>query len=307
MQSERSVIGLVFKEQITNSIWLFIVLFWGFAAVVRTLIAGADNYLSGSEASQISAIFLIFLSCLCFKTLEKSEIDSTSYSLSKIDRNQFNIAFQQSDLYLNTAQARMIELQNYHIISQEYVFPFPYLCQIYHLLNLKHLEKVHVFSLNRLKVINVSEMRLTPIGGAIKFQTILGSSVNTLRIWRKPRVEVDLILHSPYTIELNIPVYNDRKIVVIFNVFPLQDNEHKLFIDIYSNLAWPKPILQILLHMASCLTVFEDFPYLQKLAESNLSRLAHLSRIPDHKTMQLFKRFTELYGSTLQEVELQKV
>ncbi len=151
-------------------------------------------------------------------------------------------------------------------------------------------------------MIKVSDLKLTPIGGAIKFQTVLGSSVNTLRIWRKPLVEVDLILHSPYTIELNIPVYNDRKIVVIFNVFPIQNNEHKLFIDIYSNLAWPKPILRLLLHIASCLTVFEDFPYLQKLAASNLNRLAQLGRISDHKTMQLCKRFTELYGSTLQEV-----
>ncbi|HAA27393.1 MAG TPA: hypothetical protein DCE56_06550, partial [Cyanobacteria bacterium UBA8553] len=121
-------------------------------------------------------------------------------------------------------------------------------------------------------------------------------SFNALRIWRQPIVEVILILHNPYTVELNIPVYNDKRIVVMFNVEPISDKEHKFFIDIYSDLNWFKPLLQILFHFAACLTLFEDLPYLQKLAERT-ERLVNLNALPTHETMLLFRRFVELYGS----------
>ena len=113
---------------------------------------------------------------------------------------------------------------------QEYFLPIPYFCQIYHLLNLKHLESVHSFSLSSLKVIDVSQLEATTIGGIIKFQTVIDSSSNMLSILRQPTIEVELTLHTPYTIELNIPVYNGKKIVVIFNILPLGNDEHKLFI-----------------------------------------------------------------------------
>lgn len=194
-------------------------------------------------------------------------------------------------------QTNKFALKKRHMISQEYILPFPYLCQIYHLLNLKHLETVHHFSLNNLKILNVSHFQPTNIGGIIKFQTILDSPANPLRIWRKPIVEVDLILHTPYTIELSIPVYNNKRIVVIFQAFPLTDKEHQLFIDIYSDLNWPKPLLQILLHFASCLTLFEDLPYLRNLADTNVERLFKLGKFSNNASMLLFKRFVELYGT----------
>jgi hypothetical protein len=65
----------------------------------------------------------------------------------------------QDKTYLVAAQTRMKELQDYHQISQRYVLPFPYICQIYHLLNLKHLENVHSFSLSNLRVVGVNEVR----------------------------------------------------------------------------------------------------------------------------------------------------
>lgn len=203
--------------------------------------------------------------------------------------------------YLQQTEARMLQLKEYHIISQEYVLPVPYLCQVYHLLNLKHLEIVHGLSLNGLKVSNVNQFEATTIGGRIKFQTILNSSLNLLRIWRQPVVEVELTLHTPYTIELSIPIYRGRKITVIFNILPLGDNVHKLFIDIYSNLIFPKPILQIFLHCASCMTLFEDLPYLRRLADGNLHHLVKADKVSNHKTMQLFKRFVDLYGSSLEQ------
>ncbi len=205
------------------------------------------------------------------------------------------------EAYLCQTEARMAELSKDHMISQEYILPIPYLCQIYHLLNLKHLESIHGFSLQDLKISSVQEVEATPIGGRIKFQTILNSSLNILRIWRKPSVEVELTLHTPYTIELNIPIYQGGKMTVMFNILPLGDRVHKLFIDIYSNLALPKPILQLFLHCAACLTLLEDLPYLHKLANRNFRHLIKSHQISNHKTMQLFKRFVDLYGSSLQQ------
>ena len=203
--------------------------------------------------------------------------------------------------YLRRTEARMLQIKKYHKISQEYVLPIPYICQIYHLLNLKHLEQVHGFSLNGLKVGSVSQIEPTNIGGSVKFKTSLNNSLNILRMWRKPVVEVELTLHTPYTIELSIPLYKGRKINIIFNVLPLGDNAHKLFIDIYSDLVFPKPIMQMFLHCASCITLFEDLPYLHQLADTNLPRRAKSIRGSNRDTMQLFKRYVDLYGSSLEQ------
>ena len=120
-------------------------------------------------------------------------------------------------------------------------------------------------------------------------------------------VEVDLTLHNPYTVELSIPVYGNKRITVIFSAIPLSDTEHRLCIDIYSNLAWPRPFLQILLHFASCLTLFEDLPYLQKIAERNVERLFSSCRASNHETMLLFKRFVDLYSSRIKPSQPMKV
>jgi hypothetical protein len=193
-------------------------------------------------------------------------------------------------------EARMADLKEHHLISQRYFFPFPYLCQIYHLLNLKHLENVHSFSLSNLQILKVSHFQSSEVGGMIRFQTILRSPLNILRLWRQPIVEVDLILHDPYTVELRIPIYREKQVTVLFNVIPLQNRGHELFIDIYSSLNRFKPLLKLVFHFASCLTVLEDLPYIRKLAERNLKRLVELNKVSNHETMQLFKRFTELYG-----------
>lgn len=203
--------------------------------------------------------------------------------------------------YLNQTGARMYQLKKHHTIRQEYIIPVPYLCQMYHLLNLKHLEVVHGFSLKGLKIGNISKFETTSTGGTIEFQTTLVSSLNVLRIWRQPVVNVELTLHNPYTIELNVGIYRNQKITVMFNILPLGDREHKLFIDIYSNAGIAKPLVQVLLHVASCLTLFEDLPYLRKLAEKNPRRLVRSAKGSKCKTMQLFNRFVDLYGSNLEQ------
>lgn len=272
-----------------NGIWLLGIPSWLFGITDRGLASFADGYLSAVDLVQIFTASLFFLSWLYLKPEESFNPADLSASNSH-----------ECELKLCPVKNRMFELKTQHMISQEYILPFSYICQIYHLLNLKHLESVHNFSLNNLKVIQVTDFQTTDFGGMVKFQTILDSPLNALRIWRQPTVEVILTLHTPYTVELNVPVYGDKRIIVMFNVQPISQNEHRLFIDIYSNLNWPKPLLQILFHFASCLTLFEDLPYLRKLAERNIERLVNLSTISSHETMWLFRRFVEVHGSILE-------
>jgi hypothetical protein len=229
-------------------------------------------------------------------TTTKVEIKSLKVkSINTIKYYKLDALTPPDPAYLHQTEVRMLQLHRYHIISQEYVLPIPYLCQIYHLLNLKHLESVHHFSLKGLTIGEIGQLQATATGGSLKFETTLNPSLNILKLWRQPIVEVELTLHNPYTIELNIPVYNDRHITIIFNILPLGDNLHKLFIDIYSEIIFPRSILQILLHCASYLTLVEDMPYLHKLAQRDLLGVRSIGNY-NRKTMQLFKRFIQLYG-----------
>ncbi|XHX79809.1 MAG: hypothetical protein RBJ76_07765 [Stenomitos frigidus ULC029] len=278
-------------NNLRNGVWLFGIPSWFFAAFERVTAAFTDGYVSAIEFIQFVTPIFCFVGWLCLRPPYRKP----KTALLK-DQHQLTDS---EEAYLETAQFRMSALQDQHLIRQEYVLPFSYVCQIYHLLNLKHLESVHSFSLNNLRVIEVNHMQPTEIGGTVKFQTTLDSPLNALRIWRQPVVEVELTLHTPFTVELSIPVYGDKRMTVIFNAIPLSRNRHKLFIDIYSNLKWYKPLLQLMLHAASCLTLFEDLPYLQKLAKRKIHRLVQLDRISNHETMWLFKRFAALYGSTI--------
>jgi hypothetical protein len=230
-------------------------------------------------------------------TTTKVKVESLKVNnISTIKYYKLDAVMPLDEAYLSHTEGRMLQLNKHHLISQAYVLPIPYLCQIYHLLNLKHLESVHSFSLNGLKIGSIGKLKKTSTGGSLKFETSLDPSLNMLKIWRQPHIEVELTLHTPYTIELNIPVYNGRNITIIFNILPLGDNSHKLFIDIYSAIIFPKPILQILLHCASYLTLFEDVPYLQELANGNLHHKVSKLTVSNHETMQLIKRFVDLYG-----------
>lgn len=286
---------ILLLNKLRNSLWFIGIPSWLFGITDRGVAAFADGYLSPLEILQIFTASLFFLSWLSLKPEAESESGTINLSAS----SSLHIHPNRQQKYLDTLQDRMDEIKAYHTINQEYILPFPYLCQIYHLLNLKHLETVHNFSLNNLKVTQVSDIKATEIGGVLKFQTILESPLNALRIWRQPLVEVELVLLTPYTVELKIPAYNDKKVVVLFNVVPLGENEHRFIIDIYTDLQWFKPILKFVFHIASCLTLFEDLPYLQALAESNLHRLVSLGKVSERETMWLFKRFIDLYGTSI--------
>jgi hypothetical protein len=278
-----------------NTVWVTGIFSWLFGVSDRSIAGFADGYLNGVEFGNLLLTLLFFLGWLYMKPESKFE----SRPITDVSQATEVLTPEQT-IHLDTTRHRMIELQDQHIIRQKYVLPFPHLCQIYHLLNLKHLETVHGFSLNNLKILKVSEFQPTAIGGIIKFQTMLDSPMNVLRIWRQPIVEVDLILHCPYTVELSIPVYNGKRITVLFNVIPLSSTEHTLYIDIYSDLNWFKPLLQVLLHTSACLTLYEDLPYLQALAKKQVERLARVGRITNNETMQLFKRFVDLYGTGIE-------
>jgi hypothetical protein len=293
----------LFAAKFQGSIWKLGFFFWMGTIAERSFAFFADGALPVTERVQL---ILVSLVCIAWISLKPKYLEAESLIIENIHTLKYyklHSSTPQYESYRHKAEARMLQLEKYHLITQEYFLPIPYFCQIYHLLNLKHLESVHSFSLSSLKVIDVSQLEATTIGGIIKFQTVIDSSSNMLSILRQPTVEVELTLHTPYTIELNIPVYNGKKIVVIFNILPLGNDEHKLFIDIYSNLTFPRPILQVFLHFASGLTMLEDLPYLHKLARTNIYRSVKVGK-SNHKTMQLFNRFVDLYGSSLQQPPL---
>lgn len=287
--------------RLRSNIWICGNFYWTFN-VINQSFTFFTNDLSTVEFTRLFTACLLFIAWIYLKPERNLEAENLSAeSIGMLRYYKLSSSTPQHEAYRHKTETRMLQMEKYHMISQEYSWPIPYLCQIYHLLNLKHLESVHGFSLNNLKVGDISQFEPTTVGGIIKFQTVLNSQVNVLRVWRQPVVEAELILHTPYMIELSIPVYNDKKINIIFNVLPLRDNAHKLFIDIYSNLVFPKPILQIIFHFASGLTVLEDLPYLYKLSEKNINSSVKLGKVSNHKTLWLFKRFVDLYGSSLEQ------
>lgn len=292
-QQEQSSAKHLFLSQLRKAIWLIGIPFWLFSLADRGIVALEDGA-SNRTIVTILMITILFVSWLWLKPDNQMDTEANPPSESY----QLPSDFRPSLTDLEVTQLRMAELQNYHLISQAYKLPFPYLCQIYHLLNLKHLETIHSFSLNNLKVVNVSYTEPTQRGGVVKFQTVLESPFNILRMWRKSTTEAQLTLHNPYTVELAIPVYGDKVIIVLFNALPLSQNEHQFCVDIYSNLNWYKPLLKVVLHFASVLTLIEDLPYLQALAQKNVHRLTKPERNRS-EMMWLFGRFVGLYGTVV--------
>lgn len=291
--------------KLRNWVWSFGILCWLFSIIGQSFASLADSVLSALDLIHLGVVSLLFVGWLYLRPEAPLVSESLqAEGISTLKYYKLDSMVPPYEGYLDETESRMHQLEKYHLISQAHILPMPYLCQIYHLLNLRHLESVHSFSLSGLKIVNVSQLEATAIGGAIKFQTVLNSPFNLLRIWRQPVVEVELILHTPYTVELSIPIYGGKHITVIFNVLPLSHNEHKLFIDIYSNVVFPKLLLQMLLHLASSLTLLEDLPYLHQLAKGKIHRPRKAGKGSHLKTTQLFERFTDLYGSSLEPSQL---
>jgi hypothetical protein len=284
-------------------VWWIGLPIWLFAASDRGLAALFDGYLASDELLQIVMVAALFISWLTLKPELFTELFTHDRDETAAEE-AFGTENDQSQLNLEAAHRRMEALSDYHLVSQSYVLPFSYLCQIYHLLNLKHLESIHSFSLNNLRVLNVTHLEKTDGGGLIKFQTILDSPWNILRIWRQPIAEIQLALLTPYTVELSIPVYGDKAITILFNAIPISPAKHQFRVDIYSNLEWYKPVLKALLHFASTLTLIEDLPYLLLLSQKDIRRLVNAERFKNQEMMWLYRRFLSLYGTPALAAEL---
>ncbi len=282
------------------SIWILGILSCLFGMLDRSLALFTSSYLSLVEIFHLLAVSCLLMGWVCLRP----EPDSNFLNLAEaaaeaelLPSNDSLIA--QDDIHLMAAQSRMQDLKQHHLIRQLHVLPFPFICQIYHLLNLKHLESVHSLSLSNLKVVDVNHLAPTALGGTIKFQTTVDSPLSILKLWRQPIVEVELTLHSLYTVELSIPVYGGKKMTVIFNAFPLTECQHEFLIDIYTDLNWPKPLLQLILHIASLVTLYEDLPYLQKLSEREWFGVLTKQNASVQSINWLFHRFVELYAAKI--------
>lgn len=152
--------------KLRNSAWSFGILLWLLMITNGGVTSFADGYLSATELSHLVIASCLFVGWLYLKPENSASRGSIS---SPLQGHQLDSSSYQDNGYHCAVQARMLELQEQHLISQEYVLPFPYLCQLHHLLDLKHLEDVHDFSLNNLKVIKVNYFQPTAMGGMIKF------------------------------------------------------------------------------------------------------------------------------------------
>lgn len=290
----------LYKTILSNAVWVLGILPWLFNVADLGETVFTEGRATPANIARFLITILLFGGWLYLKPRNNKHIDhDVAFQSHKVASSLIHRPH-----HLNRVNVRMMELQRYHLIGREYVLPFPYLCQIYHLLNLKHLETVHSFSLSNLKVVGVDKFQPTVTGGKLKFQTALDSPFNILRLWRQDTVEVELTLHTPFTVELQVPVRDNKTINVIFNVIPLGEQEHKLCVDIYSNLPWPKPMLRFLLEFATSLTLLEDLPYLRILTARKQERLAPSSQRGNRKqgkndSMQLYYRYVSLYSSTL--------
>ncbi len=279
------------------SIWILGILFCLYGTLDRISALFSSSYLSLVEIFHLLAVSCLLMGWIYLKPEQNENFEESSDAVEEAELLPSNNSLiVQDDIYLLAAQARMQELKNHHVIRQVHVLPFPFISQIYHLLNLKHLESVHSVSLSNLKVVDVSYLAPTALGGKIKFQTTLDSPLSILKLWRQPIVEVELTLHSLYTVELSIPVYGGKRMIVMFNAFPLSEGQHEFLIDIYTDLNWPKPVLQLILHIASLVTLYEDLPYLQKLSEREWFGLLNKQSTSIQNINWLFNRFVELYA-----------
>ncbi len=284
--------------KLRQSVWWIGIPAWLFSLTDRSIAALSDGHLVWTEGLTIVAISFLFLSWLSMRPQQTA--DSPASQPAPTTEALVPFDFQPANVHLEATQQRMAELHPYHLISQTHTLPYPYLAQIYHLLNLKHLETIHSFSLNNLRILKVSSLEQTDRGGVVKFETVLDSPWNLLRIWRQTIAEVQLTLLTPYTVELAIPVYGDKIIIVMFNALPLDHTKHQFCVDIYSNLRWYKPAIKALLHFSTVLTLLEDLPYLEALTHK-VQRLHPAERVahegPNHDMMWLFNRFVGLYGT----------
>jgi hypothetical protein len=266
----------------------------------RTVMIAFDisrgNHVSYLEFSYFLGTIFLLMGWLFLKPTLEEEFDI----FERLEAGKLNSNIYKNQSHLLAARNRMLELKSQHILSQLHTLPFPYLSQIYHLLNLKHLETVHSTSLGNLRVVDVCNVQPTPLGGIVQFKTTLTSSLNILKIWRQAVVDVELTLHNPYMIELNIPVYGGKKMIVVFNIFPLSSASHELLIDVYTDLRFPRVLLHGILHLASLFTLYEDLPYLKKLSERGLDNLLTSNKISSNKAMWLFERFVNLHSSEAQ-------
>ncbi|MEB3209924.1 MAG: hypothetical protein VKL39_01155 [Leptolyngbyaceae bacterium] len=269
-----------------------------YGAVDRGLAAFSKPYLEVTDLSYC-LILLVALFGWLFIDVSDDPIFSSNetYDAENADVSETNglIHSHSSEVLL---PPKMLIPHSPCIAQQSYRLPFPSICQIYHLLNLKHLEEIHRFSLGNLKVTKVSQFRTTRRGGYIRFRTMLDSPFNVLRIWRQSHIDVGLTIHTPHQIELSIPVYQQKVIHVLFNVIPLGANEHQLIIQMFSNLQWPKELLRVVLLFASSLTLLEDLPYLSRLAHRHaISSRGIAGSLSSCQSMQLFRRYVDLYES----------
>jgi hypothetical protein len=112
----------LYRVILRNSIWLLGILTWLFGVFDRGYAIFISEMFTLANFAQFLTVICLFGGWLYLKPEDGI-------------RGSDSVAFQdctappdwQPSNYMGTVQARMSELQNYHLVGQEYVLPFPYL------------------------------------------------------------------------------------------------------------------------------------------------------------------------------------
>lgn len=114
--------------KLRGGIWNFGIFSWTFAISDWSFVFFADSNLSTSNLAQLFLISLLFIAWIYLKP-ENLETESLiAENISTLKYYKLSSSTPQHKAYRRKTEARMLQLEKYHLITQEYFLAIPYLC-----------------------------------------------------------------------------------------------------------------------------------------------------------------------------------
>jgi hypothetical protein len=186
-----------------------------------------------------------------------------------------------------------------HLASVEYSLGYNWIVEMYHLMSLDHIKSTHWLTLNGFCIVNLRDYQESPNSSELTYDVELPNSLDAFRINSSdPKKSiVTLTLFSAFTVGMRLKIKEDWIFLILFNVLPTADKSHKLFVDFYSSKEVKfKFLTRQIIKLASLITVFEDFDYLNIISKRNLTRVQTKGPAVELQNNSLIKRFYNLYS-----------
>ncbi|MGD1875432.1 MAG: hypothetical protein ACFB02_20540 [Mastigocoleus sp.] len=299
-------------------VWLICSLFWIAGICDRFIATLTDSFLSYGELSQLFIVISLFFGWLCLKPELIALHSKENHNYRQFTGIDFiNIRKHQEYISTMLPEGSIYPIvPQEHLLSKAYVLPGSYWVNMFHTLNPMHLNHVHKITQNGLIITEVLQFLETHQGGVLTFTSVMkkGSMMaeniqelakyipifnlfkKYIDTWRQNEFTYQLILHNRYTTEVHIPS-GKHYTSFIFNVYPLENNQCKLFVDFYSSLPIPKIFQWIALQVVIPIVVWEDKSYLLRLSKKDPEFFRIIrKKVKDTHFLRLSQRFLELYG-----------